>query len=217
LKVFVQRNGEQQGPFTLEDVQQLLKEGQLLDSDLGWIEGTPEGWKRLDQLKLVKAPPPVLMAAMPVTGVPPIPPMAVPVPANASKAGMWWAIGGSATLVMLIVGLFVFQNYKSRVHKQAMQAMHEQLQGSWGTSDPEWDVSLRFEKNMLMVNYRGKRFEAPFRIDGVNEEKVTLVFPIIVGEEYLLEFNGPDFFNVEKREGTILEINFIPDGEYQRQ
>ncbi len=154
---------------------------------------------------------------MPVTGAPPIPPMAVPVPANASKAGMWWAIGGSATLVMLIVGLFVFQNYKSRVQKQAMQAMHEQLQGSWGTSDPEWDVSLRFEKNMLMVNYRGKRFEAPFRIDGVNEEKVTLVFPIIVGEEYRLEFNGPDYFNVEKREGTILEINFIPDGEYQRQ
>lgn len=217
MKVFVQRDGAQQGPFTVEDVQRLLGSGELLGSDLGWIEGTEEGWKRLDQLKMVSAPPPVLTGAAVVGAMPGPPPATPPVPATGSKAGMWWAAGVGTAMVLLIVGLIIYQASTARAHKAAVQFMHQQLQGSWDTPDPNWNVSLRFDENWLEVNYRGQKFKGPFRIDGVQEERVTVVFPIFIGAEYRLEFNGPDHFTVEESEEGVLEVDFIPGGEYHRE
>ena len=43
------RNGEQAGPYTLEQIQQMQADGQLLPSDMAWTEGQTD-WQPLSQI-----------------------------------------------------------------------------------------------------------------------------------------------------------------------
>ena len=49
MHLYISRNGEQNGPYTLEEVQGYLAEGILLPDDLAWHEGL-EGWISLGEL-----------------------------------------------------------------------------------------------------------------------------------------------------------------------
>jgi hypothetical protein len=54
------RNGEQAGPYTLEQIQQMQADGQLLPSDMAWTEGQTD-WLPLSQIignTLPPSPPP---------------------------------------------------------------------------------------------------------------------------------------------------------------
>lgn len=49
MQIYLARNNHQAGPYTLEQVNQMLATGQVLLDDLAWHEGMPE-WKKLGEL-----------------------------------------------------------------------------------------------------------------------------------------------------------------------
>ena len=56
MNIFVSRNGQTFGPYSLEQAKQYLDAGQLLPSDFAVIEGQAE-WKRLTEILVVQTPP----------------------------------------------------------------------------------------------------------------------------------------------------------------
>ena len=56
MEIHISRDGQQSGPYTLEDAQQYLANGQLLATDLAWHEGAAD-WMPLDQLLAQAAQP----------------------------------------------------------------------------------------------------------------------------------------------------------------
>ncbi len=49
MQIYLARNNEQAGPYTLEQLNQMLANGQVVLEDLAWHEGMPE-WKKLGEL-----------------------------------------------------------------------------------------------------------------------------------------------------------------------
>lgn len=49
MQIYLARNNQQAGPYTVEQVNQMLATGQVLLDDLAWHEGMPE-WKKLGEL-----------------------------------------------------------------------------------------------------------------------------------------------------------------------
>lgn len=72
-KIMVTQNGQQYGPYTLEEVNRLLASGDLSVNDLAWHEGAP-GWIMLAAVAGVTAP-----APKPSHSKPPSPPTQSPV------------------------------------------------------------------------------------------------------------------------------------------
>src|SRR6266481_7178729 len=57
MNIIVSRNGQQFGPYTLEQVNAYLASGQLLPTDLGWYEGASQ-WTPLRTIEGIAVPPP---------------------------------------------------------------------------------------------------------------------------------------------------------------
>ncbi len=79
MQIYVGKNGQQLGPFSLEEINRKLADGTFAGTDLGWYEGAA-GWAALSSIAGVVIPP----AAAPVTPAPapsPVPPAPVPAPA----------------------------------------------------------------------------------------------------------------------------------------
>jgi hypothetical protein len=122
MMIHVMRDGQQFGPYTLEDVNAYLAQGTLLPADQAWYEGAPD-WMLLTQvpgvLSLGAAPVP---AAVPAAVVPvAVDPMAAANPAVAaadaavisaanqgSKKKKTLVIVGSAAGVLAIAGVLCF-------------------------------------------------------------------------------------------------------------
>ena len=73
-QIFINRNNQKHGPYTLDDVNDYLASGHLLPSDAAWFEGTP-AWMPLSQVPNVKlphvrVPPPPLVTPAPAVPVP---------------------------------------------------------------------------------------------------------------------------------------------------
>jgi len=49
MTVFVARDGQQLGPYTIEQLRQMVSQGQFIDTDLAWYEGAPD-WMPLAQV-----------------------------------------------------------------------------------------------------------------------------------------------------------------------
>ena len=68
MQIFINRNNEKHGPYTLEQIQAYLASGQMQGSDPAWYEGV-DGWVTLAQVPGVRvpqdAPPPYQPAPVP--------------------------------------------------------------------------------------------------------------------------------------------------------
>ena len=58
----IAREGEQSGPYTLDQIRQMQADGQLLPSDIAWTDGQ-EDWLPISQIVVVAAPPPQVSTA----------------------------------------------------------------------------------------------------------------------------------------------------------
>ncbi|MDG2214556.1 MAG: GYF domain-containing protein [Verrucomicrobiota bacterium] len=58
MTYFVAKDGQQQGPYTLEQINSLLQQGQLTPSDLVFTEGWNE-WKKISELSSSPVAPPI--------------------------------------------------------------------------------------------------------------------------------------------------------------
>ncbi|HKP04439.1 MAG TPA: DUF4339 domain-containing protein [Chthoniobacterales bacterium] len=82
MQLYVGKNGQQLGPFSLEEVNRKLADRTFLGTDLAWYEGAA-GWAPLSSVAGVVLPPAESTApAVPVAGAAPMPaPTPAPVPA----------------------------------------------------------------------------------------------------------------------------------------
>ena len=104
--IHVMRDGQQYGPYTLEDLNAHLAAGSLLPSDQAWYEGAP-AWMPMNQVPGVVLPGAAPVAAVPQMAVPvdPNDPMAAADPAVAAQqADASSAAGGSKKKMMIIAG-----------------------------------------------------------------------------------------------------------------
>ena len=79
MQIYVGKNGQQLGPFSLEEINRKLADGTFAGTDLGWYEGAA-GWAALSSIAGVVVPP----TAAPVTPAPapsPVSPAPIPAPA----------------------------------------------------------------------------------------------------------------------------------------
>jgi len=58
MNYYINRNGEQSGPFSLQEIQQQLAEGRIATTDLAWAEGMPQWVTVADILKPAGSPAP---------------------------------------------------------------------------------------------------------------------------------------------------------------
>jgi len=71
MQIHVAKSGQQSGPYTLEQVQNMVRSGLLSAADLGWHEGMAE-WAPLHTIAGLGVPPPTGVAASPMgAGGPP--------------------------------------------------------------------------------------------------------------------------------------------------
>ena len=85
MNIFVSRDGQTFGPYSLEQAKQYLDAGQLLPSDFAVVEGQAE-WKSLTEILGVQTPAPAPQPApVPVQAEQSTPQPAKPVVINYSK------------------------------------------------------------------------------------------------------------------------------------
>jgi Zn-dependent protease len=77
MALYINKNGEQLGPYSLEEAQRLLRSGTLTETDWAWCDGLPD-WVALRQIPG--------FAASPQASPPPPVPTATPVAYDAYKA-----------------------------------------------------------------------------------------------------------------------------------
>ena len=85
----IAREGEQSGPYTLEQIRQMQTDGQLLPSDIAWTEGQ-EDWLPISQIVDVAAPPP--------------PPPQAPATPKSKRGVVVWIVRG-IVLVILVASI----------------------------------------------------------------------------------------------------------------
>ena len=71
MQIYVGKEGQRFGPYSLEELKEHLQAGRFAMGDLGWYEGAP-GWIPLDQIPGVA----------PGTQPPPLPSQGAPSPAG---------------------------------------------------------------------------------------------------------------------------------------
>jgi len=115
MMIHVMRDGQQFGPYTLEDANAYLAQGTLLPTDQAWYEGAPD-WVLLTQVPGVLSP-----GATPVPVTVAVDPMAAANPAVAAadaavvsaanrgnKKKKTLVVAGSAVGVLVIAGVLCF-------------------------------------------------------------------------------------------------------------
>lgn len=83
MEIFVGKNGQQLGPFTLEEVNRKLADGTFAASDLAWYEGAA-AWAPLSSVTGVVIPPGAAAAPAPAPKPAPVAAAPVPIRPNAS-------------------------------------------------------------------------------------------------------------------------------------
>jgi hypothetical protein len=134
-KFYIHKDDSQQGPFSIDE----LKDIQISRETLVWFEGE-ENWKKandVDELKsLFKSiPPPINIIQPPIT--PPIIPiieetkeaLAPQIDKKPTKKKTTLIIGGSAVLLLGIIGIFVYSNQQSNQAEEQQQIeIQQQIQ-----------------------------------------------------------------------------------------
>ena len=77
MQIYVGKNGQQLGPFSLEEVNRKLADGTFAGTDLGWYEGAA-GWAPLSGIAGVVIPQPAATTPPPVAAPMPAPVQAAP-------------------------------------------------------------------------------------------------------------------------------------------
>jgi len=165
--IHVMRDGQQFGPYTLEDLNAYLAQGSLLPTDQAWWEGAP-AWVAMDQVPGVQLPG-MPMAAPIVEGNVADPGMGVA--AGASKKKKIIIIGGavSGVAVIVVVVLFVWPGVLKDSEESADNA------GGAGTS-PVGEV-VSFEPTIKKIFSDHKCYDCHSSVGGKVKAKLDLDKP----------------------------------------
>ena len=142
MLIHIQRDGEQFGPYTLQDLNTYLAQGALLPTDLAWWDGAP-GWVQMNEVPGV-----VLLGAT-----------ATDMPASVTKAGGGKRIGiiisAAVGVLAIVVGAVIFFNGSD----DKITGSSSQTQNLAGENKPGKDTPGRAGGNQIFA----KTVEPVFR------------------------------------------------------
>jgi hypothetical protein len=123
MQIYVGKNGQQLGPFSLEEINRKLADGTFAGTDLGWYEGAA-GWAALSSIAGVVVPVAAAPSALPPSATAPVPapapgptaaaPAPIPVRPNAPIVQRSAAPGGYRTLSLvswILLGVTFFISF----------------------------------------------------------------------------------------------------------
>ena len=159
----IAREGEQSGPYTLEQIRQMQTDGQLLPSDIAWTEGQDD-WLPISQIVDVAAPPP--------------PPQAPATPKSKRGVVVWIVRGIVLVILVASIVLLIFDvRAKGQRQKvfETINDMGSQVQLSKVreiTGRDSADKKQEEDTTIVTYSWRGGLREhlLIIRYDGYNEE-----------------------------------------------
>jgi len=98
MEIYISRDGERIGPYSLEEINRQLAAGTLIPQDLGWSESSP-GWKPLLSFVGVIVPGGASSTAVPTS-------LATPVTFGLPEYAGFWIRGWALMIDAVIVGTF---------------------------------------------------------------------------------------------------------------
>ena len=98
MEIYISRDGERIGPYSLEEINRKLAAGTLIPQDLGWSESSP-GWKPLLSFVGVIVPGGASSTAVPTS-------LATPVTFGLPEYAGFWIRGWALMIDAVIVGTF---------------------------------------------------------------------------------------------------------------
>ena len=98
MEIYISRDGERSGPYSLEEINRQLAAGTLIPQDLGWSESSP-GWKPLLSFVGVIVPGGASSTAVPTS-------LATPVTFGLPEYAGFWIRGWALMIDAVIVGTF---------------------------------------------------------------------------------------------------------------
>jgi len=98
MEIYISRDGERIGPYSLEEINRQLAAGALIPQDLGWSESSP-GWKPLLSFVGVIVPGGASSTAFPTS-------LATPVTFGLPEYAGFWIRGWALVIDAVIVGAF---------------------------------------------------------------------------------------------------------------
>jgi len=98
MEIYISRDGERIGPYSLEEINRQLAAGALIPQDLGWSESSP-GWKPLLSFVGVIVPGGASSTAFPTS-------LATPVTTGLPQFAGFWIRGWALVIDAVIVGAF---------------------------------------------------------------------------------------------------------------
>jgi uncharacterized RDD family membrane protein YckC len=98
MEIYISRDGERIGPYSLEEINRQLAAGTLIPQDLGWSESSP-GWKPLLSFVGVIVPGGASSTAFPTS-------LATPVTFGLPEYAGFWIRGWALMIDAVIVGAF---------------------------------------------------------------------------------------------------------------
>jgi hypothetical protein len=102
MQIYVGKNGQQLGPFSLEEVNRKLADGTFAASDLAWYEGAA-GWAPLSSVAGVVIPPAPAATPAPAPAPAPAPVTAAPAPIRPNASIVQPAQPARATKILAVV------------------------------------------------------------------------------------------------------------------
>ncbi len=112
MQIFINKNGQQLGPFEEEKVLEMLRNGQLLPNDFGIKQGQ-QSWQKLGEM----FPQPIQSASIPPINKPNVQVnqhTPTPQKSGSSKGLMFGLIGCGGLILLSVVGLLAFFAFSNR-------------------------------------------------------------------------------------------------------
>ena len=162
VSVYIQRDGQQYGPYPQEDIQGHLASGTLLPTDMAWQEGMAD-WVPLSEFPGIEA------GASAVQGFSPDPNEAIP--DEGRKKFITGAIGALAVIVALGIGAY-FVYFKEKGIESS--ALEEFIAGKRIYLKPQrggerW-IEFRADNKVLIKFPNGNQHDGDYFCEGNNAE-----------------------------------------------
>ena len=221
MMIHVMRDGQQFGPYTLEDVNAYLTQGTLLPTDQAWYEGAPD-WMLLTQVPGVLSPgaAPVPVAVDPMAAANPAVAAAdaavVSAANQGSKKKKTLVIAGSAVGVLVIAGVlcFVYPGLLKNGNGEDANGLSEGKQtvvGTWDRiEDPNSEANdhdsvgdFEFRANGDLLANPGTMIEARYKWELKNQE-IVVTHPENI--------TPPRYFKIDSK-GILTLTKVLVDGK----
>lgn len=215
---FIFQGGQQQGPFTWEQLWHQARSGKISPSDQVWSQNLP-GWTRADQVADLfpeaRVPPPLQAPAAPLQG---------PYRGAPAKTGGKGGIIGLVILLVLLLGgggaAGIFLLLRGGI--PGLGSEEKKVIGSWGGLDTEEEILVQFLSDQTVkIAIRSQGMWSSTRYRLVKEDYRTyLEFYDETYQEWdrgaEISFQGKNTLVLtDTWDGSVLELSRINDRQFQ--